>query len=118
MSADAPDGPVLGTRGSSSIDSSSRGWLLTLSMSTQRAEPRVLSVRASWPRPVSSLEPPPSDPDCCMLGERSTSTIVVSARPPPARPSQPPDSGRLIAKISPAIASIRTAMISHWRIRA
>ncbi len=118
MSAGALDGPVLGTRGSSSIESSSRGRLVVLSITTHRAEPRVARVRDSCASPLWSFELTPLAPVCCMLGERSTSTMVVSACPPPARPSQPPASGRLIAKISPAIAAIRIAMISHWRIRA
>ncbi len=118
MSAEAPTGPVPGTRESSSIDSSSRGLFEALSISTHRTEPSVASVRESCESPVSSFEPPVPAPVCCMLGDRSIRINVVSALPPPARPSQPPASGRLIAKISPAIARIRTAMINHWRIRA
>ncbi len=109
---------MLGSRDNSAIDSSSRGLFVALSINTQRAEPSVASVRDSCERPVSSFEPPVPAPVCCMLGDRSIRISVVSAWPPPARPSQPPAIGRLIAKISPAIARIRTAMISHCRIRA
>lgn len=53
-----------------------------------------------------------------MLGERSNRTIVVSIRPPMVSPSQPLANGRLTAKISPAMASIRAARINHCRSRA
>ena len=53
-----------------------------------------------------------------MLGERSSRMIVVSARPPAASPSQPLASGRLTAKIRPAMANIRNARINHCRSRA
>ena len=50
-----------------------------------------------------------------MLGERSSKTIVVSARPPAVSPSQPLANGRLTARISPATTSMRDNKISHWR---
>jgi hypothetical protein len=89
-----------------------------LSIKTHRAEPRVSSACTSWRTPVSRLDVRASAPSSCMLGDRSSKMIVVSAFPPAARPSQPPASGRLTAKIKAPIAAIRASMISHWRSRA
>ena len=86
--------------------------------STQRSEP---SVSKAWHQLAAAgfqLRAAGAGSRCCMLGERSSSTIVVSARPPAASPSQPLASGRLTAKIRPAIATIRSSMISHCRSRA
>ena len=80
--------------------------------------PASRACATSCRTPVSSFEPRASAPTCCMLGERSRTMIVVSGRPPAVSPSQPPESGRLTAKIRPAIAAIRNAMISHCRTRA
>ena len=110
--------PRPGVVSRSSIFSSSRGFLALLSIKTQRDEPSVSSVATNCRTPVSSFDPRASAPTCCMLGERSSTTIVVSGRPPAVSPSQPPESGRLTAKIKPAIAAIRIAMISHCRTRA
>ena len=95
-----------------------RGLFVVFSKSTQWAEPTILSVSTSCWRPVASFESPPRSPLCCMLGDRSSRMIVVSGRPPATNPSQPLASGRLMAKIRPAIAAMRNAIINHCRIRA
>ena len=64
----ARPGPCWAASASSAIESSSRGLLLALSISTHRAEPRVASVRDSWDRPVSSFDPPVPAPGLLHAG--------------------------------------------------
>lgn len=116
MSDEAPTGSVLGEVIRSPADSISWSRFVPLSTRAQRDDPSVSNVRASCLRPVSSFDP--EAPPCCMLGERSSSTTVVSGLPPAASPTHPPARGRLMAKTSAPIAAILIAMMSHWRMRA
>ena len=86
-------------------------------MSTTRLVPSVSSAAATCRRAVVSFDSPPTVEACDMLGERSRSTIAADARSPPTTASHPCDSGRLIARIAAATASIRRSMISHCRSR-
>ena len=65
-------------------------------------------VRFDWPLPAAVS---------CIVGERSSRMIVVSALPPATRPSHPLASGRLTAITSTATTSMRNSMISHCRSR-
>ena len=89
---------------------------VAVSNSTVRAfRPRSRNSPDTFSRAVSRRDRPLCGSCSSMLAERSRMMTVNSGAPPPARPSQPPDIGRLIASNRPATASIRAIRISTYR---